>query len=88
MIAAEVFSPGAYLRDELAERGITGRDFAAAVGRPPQVISEILNDRKGITTATAFQLAAELGTSPELWLNLQTTWRCAEYRRTHPGATK
>ncbi len=73
--------PGEYLRDELAERGWTGGQFAEMIGRPYQVISMILCGRKGITTETAFQIGDALGTGPEVWLNLQTAWRCAEYRR-------
>lgn len=84
----EVFSPGAYLRDELAERGITHAQFAEAVGISRPLVSQIVHGRVGITTEMAFRLASELGTSPELWLNLQTAWRCAEYRRLNPSAAR
>jgi HTH-type transcriptional regulator/antitoxin HigA len=38
-------------------------------------VSEILNNRKEITPETATEIAAALGTSPELWLGLQNAYR-------------
>lgn len=81
---AEVFPPGDFLRDELDERGWTVTEFAEIIGRPVQVVSEILNAKKEITTETAQELAEALGTSPELWLNLQRDYRLFE-ARLRPG---
>jgi HTH-type transcriptional regulator / antitoxin HigA len=78
---AEVFSAGEYLRDELEERGWTVREFAEIIDRPIQAVSEILNGKKEITTETACAFADALGTSPDLWLNLQTNYRLHEARR-------
>ena len=82
---AEVFAPGEYLRDELDERGWTVTEFAEIIGRPVQAVSEILNGKKEITTETALALSEALGTSPALWLNLQTNYRLFE-QRTRAGA--
>ena len=71
---AEVFPPGEYLRDELDERGWTVKEFAGMIGRSLQVVSEILNG-KAITAETARSFADALGTTPELWLNLQSAYR-------------
>lgn len=71
---AEVFPPGDFLRDELTERGWAEAEFADIIGRPVQVVSEILNGRKEITPDTALSIGAALGTSAELWVNLQTTY--------------
>ena len=81
---AEVFPAGDYLRDELEERGWTIGEFAEIIGRPVQAVSEILNDKKEITTETACALADALGTSPELWLTLQTNHRLHLARRAAP----
>lgn len=78
--AAEAFPPGEYLRDELEERGWTVTEFAEIIGRPVQAVSEILNGKKEITTETAWELSDALGTTPELWLNLQTRHRLFEQR--------
>lgn len=77
---AEVFPAGEYLRDELDERGWTVTEFAEIIGRPIQAVSEILNGKKEITTETAISFSEALGTTPELWLNLQTAYRLYEQR--------
>jgi HTH-type transcriptional regulator / antitoxin HigA len=78
---AEVFPAGDYLRDELEERGWTVSEFAEIIDRPIQAVSEILNGKKEITTETAWAFADALGTSPDLWLNLQMNYRLSEARR-------
>lgn len=78
---AEAFPVGEHLLDELEERGWTQAEFAEILGRPPQVISEIVSGRKEITRESAAQIAAALGTSPQYWLNLQDQyhlWRQAQ----------
>lgn len=75
---AEVFPAGEYLADELEECGWSHADFADIVGRPSQFVSDIVNGKKDITRTSAVQFAAALGTSPELWLNLQAAFRNAE----------
>jgi HTH-type transcriptional regulator / antitoxin HigA len=72
---AEVFPPGEYLRDELDEREWTITEFAEIIDRPVQAVSEIVNGKKEITTETAVAFADALGTTAELWLNLQTNYR-------------
>ena len=72
---AEAFPPGEYLRDELDERGWTVAQFAEMIGQPVQALSAILNAKTEITTETAASISKALGTSAELWLNLETTYR-------------
>lgn len=72
---AEAFAPGEYLRDELDARGWTVTEFAEIIGRPIQAVSGILNAKKDITPETAVSFSEALGTSAELWLNLQTTYK-------------
>lgn len=79
---AEVFPAGEYLRDELDEREWTVTEFAEIIGRPIQAVSEILNGKKEITTETAMAFSEALGTTPELWLNLQTAYRLHQRRST------
>ena len=71
---AEVFPAGEYLADELEERVWTHADFAEIIDRPAQFVSDIVNGKKEITRTSAAQFAAALGTSPELWLNLQDSY--------------
>ncbi len=72
---AEVFPPGEYLREELEARGWTQSDLARVLGRPLQAVNEIINGKKRITVETAKEIGLALGTGPELWINLETTYR-------------
>lgn len=80
MTTAEAFPAGEYLRDELAERGWAEGEFAEIIGRPVQAVSEILNGKKDITPETAVAIGAALGTSAELWMNLQAAFRLQQVR--------
>jgi HTH-type transcriptional regulator/antitoxin HigA len=84
---AEAFPPGEYLRDELEERGWTEKEFAEILGRPVQAVSEILNGRKQIVTETALALSEALGTSAELWVNLQSAYDLHTAKSTRPLVT-
>jgi HTH-type transcriptional regulator/antitoxin HigA len=86
--AAEVFPPGDYLRDELESRGWTQGDFARVIGRPFQVVNEIINNRKRITVETAKAIALAMGTSPEFWLNLQNYYDLHTTPDPDPGIVK
>jgi HTH-type transcriptional regulator/antitoxin HigA len=71
---AEAFPPGEYLASELEERGWSQTDFAAIIERPVQFVSEIVSGKKEITRESAAQIGAALGTSAEVWLNLQNSF--------------
>ena len=45
------------------------------MGRPVQVINQIINGSKAITARTARELEAALGPDAQTWLNLETSWR-------------
>jgi HTH-type transcriptional regulator/antitoxin HigA len=66
---------GLYLKEALEERNMTQAELAERMGRPAQVVSEIINDKKEITEETAFELATVLGMPAHVWLNLQATYR-------------
>jgi HTH-type transcriptional regulator/antitoxin HigA len=72
---ARAVMPGRILSRELEARGWQQRDLAAIMNRPVQAINEIVHGQKQITPETARELGAALGTSPELWLNLETNYR-------------
>ena len=66
--------PGEFLREELAERGVSQTQHAGHIGMSPGVINLICNGHRGIAPDMAEKLAAALGTSPELWMNLQVSY--------------
>ena len=74
-IPAESFPPGEFIRDELEARGWTQEEFASILGRPLQTVNQIINGKKAITPDTAKAIGKAFGTSAELWLNLETSYR-------------
>lgn len=64
--------PGIILKElYLDERNISITAFAEAVGCTRKHMSQIVNGKARIEAALATRIAAVLGTSAELWLNLQ-----------------
>lgn len=78
---AEVFPPGEFLKEELEARNWSQTEFAEIIGRPVRLINEIIAGKKSITPETASQIAASLGTSAELWLNLESTYQLSRVRK-------
>lgn len=81
LLPAYTPSPGEILEVEIAARGWSQRQFASIIDKPPQAINEILRAKKQITPETALRIAAALGTSPELWINLETEYRLSLARQ-------
>ncbi len=75
LVAAEVFPPGEHLADELAARGWTIPQLAKLMGQPAHIVSDILDAQIEITHDLAESVSAALGTSTELWLNLEAAYR-------------
>lgn len=66
--------PGQFLREELEERGVSQAALARHVRVQANVINQICNEKRGISPEMAKKLSAALGTTPELWINLQGTY--------------
>lgn len=66
--------PGEILRDELDALGLSANALAKALGVSLNRITMILNSRRGVSADSALRLARYFGTTPQLWLNLQTSW--------------
>jgi antitoxin HigA-1 len=79
--------PGQVLREYLGDLAVT---TAAAHLRTTRVtLSRVLNGKAGISAAMAIRLAAALGTTPELWMNMQSQydlWRARQAR--HPAVRR
>lgn len=75
---AEVFPPGEFLDDELTARGWTQTEFAEIIGRPTRVVNEVIAGRRRITPETARDIAAALGTSAEVWMNLESAYQLSK----------
>jgi addiction module HigA family antidote len=64
--------PGEMLREEFMEPlGISINGLALELHVPVTRVSEIVNERRGITADTALRLARHFGTSADFWMNIQ-----------------
>lgn len=79
----ELFPPGEYIRDEIEARGWTQEDLAEILARPLRTVNQIILGKVAVTAQTAQELAAAFGTSPELWLNLESAYRLALANTAH-----
>lgn len=66
--------PGEILQEELAEMNLSANALAQALGVPPNRVTAILREQRGITADTALRLARYFGTTPEFWMNLQMAY--------------
>jgi addiction module HigA family antidote len=66
--------PGEALQDILNEAGLSANALALALRVPGNRITAILNGQRGITADTALRLGRYLGTSAQMWMNLQSTY--------------
>jgi addiction module HigA family antidote len=60
--------------------GLTQTAFARHLGVPVRRINEIVRGRRAVSPETAQLFAAALGTSPEFWMNAQSSYDLATHR--------
>jgi len=71
--------PGEVLREEfLVPLGLSAGALAKACGVPRTRIERIANEETAVTADTALRLGKALGTSAQLWLNLQNEFADGE----------
>jgi hypothetical protein len=69
--------PGEILRDELTELGLSARAFARALGIPTNRVTQILNERRGISADTALGSPATSAPCPSSGWICRATTSCA-----------
>lgn len=75
--------PGEILREEyLKPCNISVTKAALKLGIARKTLSEIINEKAGISPAMALKLSKGLNTTPEYWLNLQTQYDLWQARQT------
>lgn len=74
--------PGEILADELDARGMSAGDLAAETGMPAETVGAILAGRRPVREDAALRLSRFLGTTPDLWLNLQGAFDARTAART------
>ncbi len=70
--------PGAVLRDEVEELGVSQSQLARHIYALPKTINEICRGKRGISAEMATKLSLALGASPIFWLNLQRNWELSQ----------
>lgn len=76
--------PGEVLRDYLGDISVTEAAHHLRITRAS--LSRILNGNAGISAEMALRLSEAMGTSPELWLGMQSQyelWRASRRKRAH-----
>lgn len=68
-------SPGARIRAELRKRKITQKQFAESVGFVPSRVSDLISNRRTITTEVAAKLQDFFDIPAKEWLDMQTNYR-------------
>ena len=61
--------------------GISMNGLALELHVPVTRVSEIVNERRGITADTALRLARHFGTSADFWMNIQKDYELIVTRR-------
>jgi addiction module HigA family antidote len=71
----EPIPPGEILLEEfMRPNGLSQNRLARDIDVNPARVNDIVHGRSAITAAIALRLAKYFGTSPELWLNLQSDY--------------
>ncbi len=66
--------PGEFLQEILVERGISQSQLAKHIEVEAGAVNLLCRGKRGVSAAMAKKLARALGTDPELWINLQSSY--------------
>lgn len=67
--------PGEVLLEEyLKPLNISQHQLAKSMRLAPQLVNDIVNQKRSVTAITAMRLAAALNTTPEFWMGLQADY--------------
>jgi len=73
--------PGRILKREITARKLSANKLALALRVPSGRITQILNQKRGISAETALRLAQYFGNSAQFWINLQARYELAVAER-------
>ncbi|MBQ9048166.1 MAG: HigA family addiction module antidote protein [Solobacterium sp.] len=65
------FHPGYYIREIIENSGLTQEDFAKRLDITPKNLSLLIRGEQRLSPEMAVKLSRVIGTSAEMWLNLQ-----------------
>ena len=67
--------PGATIKEQLNDRGMSQKEFAARMDMSEKHISKLINGDVQLTPETAVRLEMVLGVSAKFWNNLEAIYR-------------
>ncbi len=80
--------PGEFILEEfLIPDNKSQRQLAGELGWTPARLNEVIKGKRGITADAALDLALVLGTTPEIWMNLQSHFDLALAERNRKKAS-
>lgn len=68
------FHPGYYIEEIVENMEISQAEFATRLGSNTKTLSYLINGQANITNDLAKKLSVMMGTSPDVWLNLQNSY--------------
>ena len=75
--------PGRIVRQECIEPlDLTIKDAAERLGVTRQTLSNLVNEKSGISPEMAIRLSKAFGSNPEIWLGIQMDFDLAEAEKT------
>ena len=72
--------PGATIREQLLQRGMSQKDFAIRMDMSEKHISNLINGKVELTHDTAIRLESVLGVPAQFWSNMESIYREQEAR--------
>lgn len=85
---AEVFPPGTFILEEIEARNWTQLELAEILGRPARLVNELVNAKRAITPETAIGLGRAFGSSPDFWMNLESSWQLSKVTASDSGVAR
>ena len=68
------FHPGYYVAEIIEDMGVSQAEFATRLGTTPKTVSKLVNGQINLSLDLAKKLSAMLGSSVDVWLNLQMSY--------------
>ncbi len=68
------FHPGYYITEIIEDMGISQSEFADRVGIADKILDDLVKGRINISYGIAKKLSVMLGTSVDVWLNIQNAY--------------
>jgi antitoxin HigA-1 len=85
----DLITPGQILLEEfMVPLDVSQNQLSRDLDITPARINDIVHGKRGITADTALRFSKYFGTTPEFWLNLQTTYDLRKARRTNWSVTE